>query len=290
MSAQCTDCRRPLGDSALYCNDCLEQLSQRIGDLPSLLRDLEVTANRQSVIGSGDGGRKCAETALPFNVNAAELLTTARNTLTTWARDAEEGSGERAVGPQYVGPACTMCKHASCWSIRSRDFLDETALCLYLIRSLPWYRVRPEVTQLMDELTWLRSSVLQAIDRMAPLWFAGPCDDCSADLYCKPDAAEVKCQTKDCGLVYDVSARRRWLLAVAEDSLATATVTARALTSLGEPVTPSVIRNLAARNQIFPHSVDRDGNPLYRVGEVISALWLRRTSPKRAKAKVQISA
>jgi hypothetical protein len=267
LSAQCTDCRRPLGDQAFYCNDCLDNLSQIIGDMPSLLAELEVTATRQSVIGSGDGGRKSAETALPFNVNAAELLATARNTLTTWVRDASESG--------CTVPLVTM--------------LDERALSLYLIRALPWFRTRPEVTQLMDELAWLRSNVLQAIDRAAPLWFAGPCDECGADLYCKPDAAEVKCETKDCDLIYDVSARRRWLLAVAEDSLATATVTARALTSLGEPVTPSMIRNLAARNQIYPHSVDRDGNPLYKIGEVISALWRRRTSPKRQR-KVKISA
>jgi len=153
LSAQCTDCRRPLGDSAFYCNDCLEQLGQRIGEMPALLRELEVTATRQAVIGSGDGGRKSAETALPFNVNAADLLATARNTLTTWVRDACESG-------------CT---------VPLAVVLDERALSLYLISALPWFRTRPEVTQLMDELTWLRSSVLQAIDRTAPLWFAGKC-------------------------------------------------------------------------------------------------------------------
>jgi len=112
-------------------------------------------------------------------------------------------------------------------------------------------------------------------------WVEVTCDE---DLYAVPGAAVVRC--RGCGAEYDAEAQRRWLIATAYDSLATATVVSRALTSLGEPVTPSTIRNLAARNQLYAHSVDRDGYPLYRVGEVVEILVRRRTK----KQQVQISA
>lgn len=77
-----------------------------------------------------------------------------------------------------------------------------------------------------------------------------------------------------CGTTWPVEERRTWLLREAEHVLGTATELARALSGLGEHITPSMIRGYAHRRRLANRGTDETGRPLYRLGDVL-ALTLR---------------
>lgn len=128
------------------------------------------------------------------------------------------------------------------------------------------------------------------VDRPVERWYAGPCDNavdsqpCGFELYAKPQAVQVKCGR--CGTIYETEERRSWLRDAAEDQLADATTCARALTSLGIPITPSMVRNFAARKEIFSYDPDpRDprSRDRYRVGDVADRA--QRIAQRKAEGK-----
>lgn len=280
MTAHCTDCRRPLGDSAYYCDDCLDMLARVLGDLPGLLRELEVTATRQARLGDTSGPRSrkvevywqhsassVADEAdatsadalrrVPFHFWASDLLASARNQIVTWARIADEESDR---------------------PLPSAAAADEHGLCQYLIERLGWFRMRQESVELNDEFTWLRAKALRYIDRSAALLFAGSCDYCkdedgkkNQNLYARIGAVTITCSP--CGTVYDVADRREQMLAEAEDMLFSATVMATAVVSFGERVTPHRIHVWADRGRIMARGLDVNGHPTYRVGDVLDKLY-----------------
>lgn len=115
------------------------------------------------------------------------------------------------------------------------------------------------------------------MDRAPDLLYVGPClaevgtvdvpRECGADMYVEIDAPVVTCPA--CRLEYDVAERRDWLLLEAKDVLAHAEWIGRAVTALGVPVSPSMIRGWKARGRLIVRGVDREDRPLYRVGDVI---------------------
>jgi hypothetical protein len=112
------------------------------------------------------------------------------------------------------------------------------------------------------------------IDRRPEKTYAGPCDICRRDLYVDPGQATVVCE--HCGIGYDLAARRTWLLSVAYDRLATATETARALSTWELPVSDALIRQWAHRGRLAVRGHDRTGAAMYRIGDVVERLAKQR--------------
>jgi len=135
-------------------------------------------------------------------------------------------------------------------------------------------RQTDEAHEFVTEVTMAVGQVRRVVDNPAERWYAGPCDDCSQDLYARAGALLVTCE---CGSTYDVQARRDWLLDQVTDRLATPAEISRALGTLaGVEVTTSVIRGLARRNRIRIYEGGR-----YRVGEVLDRILER---PARGRA------
>ena len=76
--------------------------------------------------------------------------------------------------------------------------------------------------------------------------------------------------------MYDVAERKAWLLASVADYAATTTEIANALTSLAQPVTPSMIRQMVYRREVYRHGETADGAALYVIGDVLAVLTARR--------------
>jgi hypothetical protein len=262
VAANCTDCDRPVGDQAFLCQHCCDDLARAIGDLPAIMDELDVTVTRQSVSGVDNGGRRSAEKPLPFNPAASEVLDLARNTITTWARAIGDESGRPMRG----------------------DGTSNNAICIYLVGSLPWLRSKQWSTELRGQISDVRTKAYRIIDKPADRVFAGPCDICGADMYCRPGDDTVTCRTPECPAEpHNVAHRRWWLLQQASETIAPTALIAKALTSLGEEVTPSMIRQMAFRGDIEDRSTDGEGR-LYRVGDVISVLVRRRHGKARKAA------
>jgi hypothetical protein len=144
--------------------------------------------------------------------------------------------------------------------------VDMPAVLCYLAANVDWLMHRPDAADALDELHAALDQLRDVVDTAPDLWYAGPCNVCGRDLYCKPEAAEVEC--RQCGLVYPMTDRRAWLLAHVDDQLARTVDVARALSGFGYDVTRHRIATWRDRGKIEPAGVDEQGRSLYRVGDV----------------------
>ena len=124
---------------------------------------------------------------------------------------------------------------------------DPPATPTGLARHVDELRHCHDVGQTYDEIRYAIGVVRRVIDRPAPLFYAGPCDQCDTTCTAAPTntaarpVAEIRC--RDCGSRYDTFERRAWLLRAAEDGLATGTEIAAALPGIyGQPTSVNTIR------------------------------------------------
>lgn len=244
MNTPTCACARPSPDAYL-CTHCAGELVTALHTIKTLAGELDITIARLSRTSEGDGGRHTAVHPLPFDWAASDVAYAVQNTVGSWARHVAETRGvDIAMDSPTIG-----------------------AVAAWLTGHVEWIRHRQESSEMLDEITYAARTLRHAVDRRAPRWYAGTCDQCGTDLYVRPGIVLITC--RQCRCPYDAAQRREWLLDVAVDTLAHAELIGRALTALGAPVTPSQIRNWAGRGRLPRHGVDHRGRPLYRVGDVI---------------------
>ena len=292
----CETCGQPVGDTAFVCRRCADRTAEHLRSVVELAGEVEVTIARLARYGSrptrpvplepddeirATGGLKV--TPLPFDEGKRARWTEAAGTLTRLARDValERGGGPLAPTPM-IGPLCRAglsCPHSSCQVIRHRAVTNPVARAAEWLLSgcLEWIRHRPDAAKVLESLETACRAVVAIVDAPPPLEYAGPCyadllggGECQEHLYAIKGAPTVRCPA--CGTRDSMAGRHEWLLAEAADQLVSATDLARALTGLGQIVTASSVRNLAARGRIVAHGTDGRGRPLYRVGEVRAVL------------------
>jgi hypothetical protein len=284
-------CTGSCPDNAYLCPSCTVELRELLAGMPQLLEELETTITRQARVGGGDGGRKSAETQVPFHGRAGQLVSALRSALGTWARHVAETRGVPIqVRRTIYGPYHPLCPHETCAQIQRLTEHPEGVAAVWMAGHVDWLRHRQEVTEAFAELVSMHRRCVQVIDRAPERWYGGPCDLCGVDLYAMPGAPYLDCRTPGCDARYDSRERREWLIQSAEDTLATTTVIAQALSALGDDqLTPSMIRQMAFRKQIVSHgmeaprlSYNSDGKrvtrqeKLYRVGDVVTIMIRRR--------------
>lgn len=197
-----------------------------------------------------------ASTPLPFHEAASSLLWTLRNTLSVWC-------GAIAV----ANPG------------RSKAAGGIADLALWLARDVVQLERHPEIAMLHSEVMWVIGQVKRMIDIAPTRVYLGDCgasvdgQECHQALYVLPGRRMARCRA--CGEVYDVVARRGYLLDLAQDQVAPAAEIARALSILGQPVRVERIRQWVRRGKIIQyaaHPADVRHRPRYRVGDVVMLL------------------
>ncbi|WUI02091.1 DUF1922 domain-containing protein [Spirillospora sp. NBC_00431] len=252
----CVGCDRPAPGDQTICGACEAELSRALDAVPEVARDLDVTLSRQT---SRTGGGWTSVVPLPFDARASEVGWVLRSALAGWVRQLQETQAED-------WPADTPQAMAGWLSARLER----------LVR-------HPAAEEAHGEIVTAVAAAQRAVDLFPDRWYAGVCaapldggGRCQRDLYAKPKAATVTCP--ECGHRWDVPERRTWLLGMAEDVLATATEIARAVTTLGQPVTPEAIRGYVHRKQLVAHGsrlVGTRETPVYRLGDVLDILARR---------------
>ena len=286
-------CGRPSPTSQL-CTRCYQQLTHDLAHLPELLGELQTTLARQARMGGGKRGIGHSE-PLPLDVGAMDEGDSTRRCLVNWVRTIIEDSGPQTHSDESCVRPHTEAHHiAHEASIRWHTWPanDTTAMALWLLAHAGWARRSDEAAQFAAEIHDVSVQLRRRIDRPADLAYAGPCgaDDiktdldgdtitlervaCGTDLYAKLGADVTKCPS--CGTVYDVAERKAWMLASVADYAATTTEIANALTSLAQPVTPSMIRQMVYRREVYRHGETADGAALYVIGDVLAVLTARR--------------
>ncbi|MGH3382374.1 MAG: hypothetical protein ACRDP6_47360 [Actinoallomurus sp.] len=256
------DCGRP-APHATICGSCRDALHLDLSDLvldrqeadrknpvPSLITDLDTVLTRQTRYQERAGGRSSTR-PLPFDERASDALWALGDTLRAWARAVNWGD------PSIRGCGQNLLDH-----------LNELA-------------THPDAAQAVDELTAIVDQIRRVCDRPPVHMYLGPCG-CGTDLYTRQGSIIARC--RECDLEYQVAERREWLLATAEDRLATATDIALAMpTLLGRELSASTVRNWAADGRLAAHGHDPHNRPLYRIGEVIQ---LALATPTRRRTRV----
>lgn len=250
-------CARPRPREQFVCRGCVHRLEQALGDVPALWRELTVTMTRQDAVGS-DGGRRSADSGLPFKPNASEARWILANTVGSWAR--------------------LIAEHAGISQLPARP-------ARWLLINVQSIAMHPAADEAYDEITSAVKHAYRAIDRVPDLLLAGACDDqlCRKPLYARPDAMEVACE---CGVTYSTAERHDAMVAAAGQHLVPATIALSwAHKLLGHVIPRGTWDSWTSRKRIQPHSVDAAGTLLYAFGEVrvLAEQWSDRTESRRAK-------
>jgi hypothetical protein len=190
----------------------------------------------------------------------------------------------------------------------------------WLARHLRHLVALGDAGQLVDEITHVVGRTRHVIDRAPARWYVGGCDRCGTAMYGRPGVAVIVCPNRACVDVlepaecsvheepgewcdsrchiteaivartrYDVAARREWMLAAAEDYLATAPEAITAVKLLAEvDLNVNTLRQAGRyredRNRAPEITVDHthpDGRARYRIGDVLDLA--RRIALRRAE-------
>lgn len=281
MSTETTTCTRdgrPVADGAYCCAACVAQTGDNLKFIEEIADDLETTLTRQDRVSAGTGGRASAETPLPLNLNASEVGSRLRNTLTTWVRlVAEERGVSIADAFDVCGGDGTWCTHERCRAIRlgGDAQISNGAMAAWLRTRLGWIAHREWGPECFDELSRVAVDLSRAVDSPPPMIALGRCEaeDCNGELRAHKEAAFVRCP--ECGESYDVNKRKDQLLSRADLRKFNAATLARILTALGDrdsegkPIVRSLkwVTNRVQWDQLLPVGVDDAGNRTYRLGD-----------------------
>ncbi len=262
-------CDYPTPPSAFVCKICVQAVTRDLASIPALIDDLHTTMTRQDRLGAS-GGRRGAETALPWKPTAAEALWVLSSTILEWVR----GYQDPDAAPFPDAP-----KVAAYW----------------LLKHLPGVVTRPDAGQMVDEIAAAAAAAYVAIDRAPDKLLAGLCNadldeggQCEDYLYASVDgdgrAARIA-RCRSCGAEHSFDERRAWMLgAAAELHLPANTALAWVRLLMGKSIPRGTWDSWVARGQVAAAERDHVGNPLYRFGDVRdrAAEWVAR--PRKGHA------
>jgi hypothetical protein len=274
----CGDARRETG--------CLGLLLQRLGDCAWLAEQLSTTLSRQDKVTAGSAGfvTGTAEKPIPLNLGASDAAMNLRDKLFSWIRCLWEDNTPAvlhcgACGEEQAGHAEGPLQFERTWYVAHRRLdmdLDITSASRWLMRHPSWIALNPAADELHGELSEAIYRARRSVDIPKDVRvFLGKCGfeiegvKCKEELHSWPGDDEVTCAV--CGTWWIVEERQSWLLATADDEVASAPVLSALLTSLGVPVGEADIRKMAKRGEICAVSTDAHRKRSYRVGDVLSA-------------------
>lgn len=265
-STLCGVCRAPVPDTGRICTTCTTDLRDRLRHAPDLLTELDTTHARQGRAGAT--GIRTDTSPLP-DMHAGDLATHLRHLLTRIADDL-------GAPPQRNGTTAAHWLTHQTGSLRMRDWAPDASTQIKNATANGW----------------------RAVDRPPDRWYAGPCNAeidqgtdgivlCDSTLWVDLDQADVRC--RGCRTVWDVLARRSWLLAAAEDIHETARTIASLVTLMTRERLPvGTIHSWVSRGRLAVADVDpATGAKLYRVGDVIA---LRATPEPATEPMEQVPA
>lgn len=293
MSNACLGCAAEVHAGTNLCRDCVHTLDKSLANIATYYDDLDTLRQKRTRYG-GASTKGSIGKAQPLPLDGrftdptgqgSQVAWDTKNTITTWTRICLD------EWPPIPGQACLgPCLHVTCHTIKARVHPRDTvaSCCRYLARNRVAIAGKDWAGEILDELLDLEHRLSNIVDRPKDAWYAGVCGydtetdvgvvTCTRELYAEPGAVFVRCQ--DCGSTYDVEARRKALLAEAEDREVTARTLARVVTTLGasgsgEAAIENRITTWVARGRLKPGGkrvIDGRPRPVYRVGDVLDLL------------------
>lgn len=265
----CVRCGKPMPDTAYACQHCgvtkpTEQLRQIVDMVPAA-RDVAHGLSRR-----GGGGASSGKpgSQLPLDLTATSKLDAVQNELVGWVRHIAEERGVEVPARTASAPD---------------DLIVEAAE--WLQGHLEWLRHRQEVSDALSGIAAAARVVAGIARGPGSQRFLGPCgavkmltdgiddefecegDPCDGDIYAWVHADGTTARTgtcRTCRATVDTDARTAWLDGEVRAHAFRAVEIGKAY-----GVNVNTIRSWAERGLLVAHGHDRDGRPLYNVGEVL---------------------
>lgn len=238
-------CTRPSGD-AFVCAPCIDDLEVCLGDVPGLEEDLTVLVMRQARFGSGGGGER---SRLPFNPPAADRLAHLNSALVSAVKQITEQRG--LPKPQLVGAS---------------------AVSRWLLSNVRAVAMDEGGGDIVADIKREHVAAMRAIDRPKDRLFIGNCDKCATPMHAPEDRDEYVCRT--CTTEYVVSERVEQIRAKIRERLCTVGQLVQVCGSQYERVKVSrhQVNRLVAKGRLVRRGSDRDGDALYRAGDLLDLI------------------
>ena len=279
---QVPGCTRPAGD-AFVCAACLDDLEVALGNIPSLLEDLEVLFTRQ------------------HNLPRPPTMRT-RPTHTRWdnairERDAEgvhqgrmlavegfnrvpymakAGDVAQEVASAVTGAVLRLCQHRSV----PEPTTDPAGLSRWLLANLVAVAQHQDGGAIVSEITHAAAKAMRTIDRPpdAERVYLGLCAECQAAMHANPERPDHRCTT--CGTVYDVAECKEAITERVADQLMTTGQLAKLVgTSLVKgTLSRHAINRLVSQGRLTRAGAGKDGAALYRVADLLGIIEEREAS------------
>lgn len=227
-----TECRcgKPTRDAAYFCDQCGDDLSQALGDIPWLDTELETTITGETgidyrTLGGGKGGKKPSEMPSPVNWSAADARAHLKGLLVSWVLFCNE-DGIRHQSPRDGLPDDTLT--------------DLAKWMLWRVDGLALHDIGPDA---VDEITDAVTRCHRFVDRHPQRQYLGPHDGCddAGSLYATPHSQSARCDV--CSSTVDAIAVKAKRITELEDRLCTAAEIARLSTYLGFKADRDKVRN-----------------------------------------------
>lgn len=254
-----SNCDRPARDDAYLCNECLDEFAKVLGDVTWIDDEIETTITKERAVTSGEGSRsadcscpddddRCQHALLPYHLAASQARDRLRGALFTLVRLCSE-EGVRNSDPADGLPNDTL-----------------VAMSRWLLWRVDGLAFNDMAPQLVEDVIAAVGACRRSIDLPPERKYAGPCPECSRDLYHRPGAAEVGC--RNCGQRWDVAEVNEWVQARIvehmEDKLVTAREGATLLSRLGLETAQGTIDKWHERDKVAEAGHDAKGRRLYR--------------------------
>lgn len=251
-------CGRPVADAYL-CPSCVEDLTVALLDTAPLAAALESAYLKEQRFSVGHlSEHRDDESPIPFNDKAGRLRRELSRELLRWTLQVQCAFGETWMPVPAGGKAPTR------------------AMAERLMAAIPYLRTNPAGVDAHRTFTGLHARILEAVDRPPDLVYLGVCSipadgvDCPEDLYAEWGKDHAQCRR--CKYQHRVLDRRNVLLGAVKDQLATATDISRGLAGLDFKCSAERIRQWKHRKRIEQRGTNYQGDPQYRVGDVIDLL------------------
>lgn len=257
MTENLCRCGKPTRDAAYVCDQCADDLSQTLGEIPWLEEQLEVTITGASGIDYRTlGGTASSQAPSPVHWGAVEARATLRHTLVTWTQMCDE-SGVRNSSPNVGLPKDTLT--------------DISRWLLWRVDGLTLLDIGSDA---VDEITSAAAYCHRIIDRRAERQYLGRCDLCdTGSLYVSPPSSWARCES--CDAAVDAEQIKSKLLKELEDRLCTAAEIAHLSTYLGLKSGREQVRNRInqwhKRGRVSNESM-LEGVPAFKFGRVYALL------------------
>jgi hypothetical protein len=279
---------KPLTNNAVICADCEQTLDRSLGDLGSLLEDLDTALARQSRKRPARGvDMERDDSPLPYDLGASKASSALKGYLVGWARLVSEERPSAKL--QYRRGKVLIRKngqpiltHLDHTPLTCED--NSSSIADWLMHHVTWLARHEAAADAYSEIVGAVNNIRRTIDIAPDTRYVGPCGavidgwECTETLYALEGSDAAQCRT--CGTQWDARSRTLQTLESASTVAQDATTLSRSFALRGIALDTKRIRNWADRKYLAGAGTSHRGHRTYIIAHVARLVTLYEAGQK----------